>query len=100
MPVAAYRGKLSRMNATQTPAASSRWTEAWYLRHCEGYRVEADGRLLGYVEDVMIEPDEFLAHCGPVLDLVVGPPLRDTVSLADVVRVDDRRQVVAVTPRG
>lgn len=96
MPAVRGAATLLFMNATRTATARSRWTDAWCLRHCEGYRVEAAGRFLGYVEEVVIEPDEFLAESGPVLDLVVGPPTRDTVAAADVVRVDPRRQVVVV----
>jgi hypothetical protein len=100
MPGTRHAATLSSMEAMRSdPATRSRWTEEWCLRHCEGYRVEADGRFLGYVEEVVIEPDEFLADFGPVLDLVVGPPTGDTVSADDVVRVDDGRQLVVVRPR-
>ncbi|HSC92943.1 MAG TPA: hypothetical protein VLB86_14920 [Gaiellaceae bacterium] len=86
------------MTATITGPATRRFTEDWCLRHCEGYRVEVDGVLLGYVEEVVVGPDEVLARSGPVLELVVGPPASRSVPSADVLHVDGTRQLVVVAP--
>ena len=33
------------------------WNEAYVLRHCVGFRVEGPGGHLGYVEEVLLDPE-------------------------------------------
>jgi hypothetical protein len=38
--------------------AESRWTHDYLLRHCKGYRVDVPDGHLGYVEEIVLPPDE------------------------------------------
>jgi len=42
----------------RTHQAHEAWTREHWLGHCEGYRVESDEDLLGWVEEVLWTSDE------------------------------------------
>jgi hypothetical protein len=49
------------LERTQHPHEA--WTREHWLGHCEGYRVESDEDLLGWVEEVLWTPDESEPLC-------------------------------------
>jgi hypothetical protein len=51
--VRAPRGQ-TRVRAWSDPGC---WSEAYVLRHCVGFRVEGPGGHLGYVEEVLLDPE-------------------------------------------
>ena len=73
--------------------AESIWTHDYLLRHCDGCRVDSPDRHLGYVEDVVLIPDEseaigFLVRRDSGLVFVSVCQIRDFSPRAQRILVD------------
>lgn len=69
------------------------WTEEYLLRHCEGYRVDSLDGHAGYVEEIVLLPDEstpigFLVRDAPGLTFVSVQQIRDFSPRAQRIVVD------------
>jgi len=69
------------------------WTHDYLLRHSEQYRVDLPGRHLGYVEDIVLPPDEsepigFLVRGDSGLVFVSARQIRDFSPRAQRILVD------------
>jgi hypothetical protein len=67
------------------------WTEGYWLRHCTGFRVEGPEGRLGYVDDVLLDPE----GAAPVA-LVVRGRRATVVSVGEIVRFLPARELVLV----
>jgi len=73
--------------------AESCWEHDYLLRHCEQFRVDLLDRHLGYVEDIVLPPDEsepigFLVRGDPGLVFVSVRQIRDFSPQAQRILVD------------
>lgn len=93
--------------------AAAAFDSAYWLSHCEGFRVDAPGGSLGFVEEIVFagpgyEPKALVVAGGlsgrqrwlvPVADVAVVQPRRELVSLAsspaNVRHLAERRSEVA-----
>ena len=69
------------------------WTHEYLLRHCEGYRVDSPAGHPGYVEEIVLLPDEsepigFLVRGVSGLTFVCVHQIRDFSSRAQRIVVD------------
>ena len=78
------------MAAARTDRTEFCWTEAYALRHCEGYGVIGPEGRAGYVDEVWTYED------GEVAALVVAGKTRQIVLAPDVSNVDDRAELLTV----
>ena len=73
---------------------ASCWTDEYSLRHCEGYRADSpDGHHLGYVEEIVLLPDEsepigFLVRGASGLIFVSVHQIRDFSARAELIVAD------------
>lgn len=77
-----------------THEAESFWTHDHLLRHCEEYRVDLPDRHLGFVEDVVLSPDE----SEPIGFLVRGDSGLVFVSVGQIRDFSPRAQRILVDP--
>jgi hypothetical protein len=78
---------------THPTQGASCWTDEYLLRHCEGYRVDALDVHAGYVEEIVLLPDEstpigFLVRGGSGLTFVSVHQIRDFSPDAQRIVVD------------
>jgi hypothetical protein len=76
-----------------THEAESCWTHDYLLRHCEEFRVDFPDRHVGYVEDIVLPPDEseplgFLVRGDSGLVFVSVHHIRDFSPRAQRILVD------------
>jgi hypothetical protein len=76
-----------------TQQEASCWTHEYLLRHCEGYRVDSPDGHHGYVEEIVLLPDEdtptgFLVRGGSGLTFVSVDQIRDFSPGAQRILVD------------
>jgi hypothetical protein len=67
------------------------WTEGYWLRHCTGFRVEGSEGHLGYVDDVLLDPE----RSAPVA-LVVRGRCTTVVSVGEIVHFLPTQELVRV----
>jgi hypothetical protein len=67
------------------------WTEGYWLRHCTGFRVEGPEGQLGYVDQVLVDPE----RSAPVA-LVVRGRRTTVVSVGEIVRFLPTQELVLV----
>ena len=53
----------------ETNERHARWSDEYWLRHCEGFRVDCPDRHVGYVEEVRLslddgDPEELVVRVG------------------------------------
>ena len=70
------------------------WSEAYLLRHCTGFRVEGPAGHLGYVEEVLLDPEEDAPEA-----LVVRGTSAIVVPLRQIVRLVPGQECVLVGPK-
>ena len=75
-------GELFAAPTTYPKQDASCWTDEYLLRHCEEYRVDLLDVHLGYVEEIVLLPDEstpigFLVRGGSGLTFVSVHQIRD-----------------------
>jgi hypothetical protein len=87
------RGKSRRwiVRAALVEEGQHGWTEGHWLRHCTGFRVEGPGGRLGYVDQVLLDPE----GSAPVA-LVVRGRRATVVSVGEIVRFLPTRELVLV----
>lgn len=78
---------------TYSKQDASCWTDEYLLRHCEGYRVDSPEGHPGYVEEIVLLPDEsepigFLVRGGSGLTFVSVHQIRDFSPSAQRIVVD------------
>jgi hypothetical protein len=73
---------------------ASCWTDEYLLRHCEGYRVDSLDEHAGYVEEIVLLPDEST----PIGFLVRGVPGLTFVSVQQIRDFSPRAQRIVVDP--
>jgi hypothetical protein len=76
---------------TQDPSC---WTDEYLLRHCEGYRVDSPDAHAGYVEEIVLLPDEST----PIGFLVRGVPGLTFVSVQQIRDFSPQAQRIVVEP--
>jgi hypothetical protein len=69
------------------------WSEAYLLRHCTGFRVDGPARHLGYVEEVLLDPE------GDPEALVVRGASTIKVPVSRIRRLVPGRELVLVDPK-
>lgn len=77
--------------ATVLEEAQERWTEEYWLRHCRGFRVEGPDGWLGYVEEVLLDPEEHAPRA-----LVVRGRRVIVVPVGEIVRLLPRQERILV----
>ncbi len=77
--------------ATVFEEAQEHWTDEYWLRHCHGFRVEGPDGCLGYVEKVLLDPEEQTPRA-----LVVRGKRVILVSVGEIVRLLPREDRVLV----
>ena len=87
------RGELLAAPTTYPKQDASCWTDEYLLRHCEEYRVDLLDVHLGYVEEIVLLPDEstpigFLVRGGSGLTFVSVHQIRDFSPDAQRIVVD------------
>jgi hypothetical protein len=70
------------------------WSEAYVLRHCAGFRVEGPAGHLGYVEEVLLDPEEDAPRA-----LLVRGTTTIVVPLSRILRVVPGQERVLVGPK-
>ena len=70
------------------------WTHDYLLRHCEEFRVDLPDRHVGYVEDIVLLPDE----SEPIGFLVRGDTAPVFVSVRQIRDFSPRAQRILVDP--
>jgi hypothetical protein len=76
-----------------THESESFWTHDYLIRHCEEFCVDLPDRHLGYVEEVILPPDEsepfgFLVRCDSGLVFVSVSQIRDFSPRAQRILID------------
>jgi len=87
------RDEMPAAPVTDPTQDESCWTEEYLLRHCEGYRVDSLDGHAGYVEEIVLLPDEstpigFLVRDAPGLTFVSVQQIRDFSPRAQRIVVD------------
>jgi hypothetical protein len=68
------------------------WSEAYMLRHCTGFRVEGPAGHLGYVEEVLLDPE------GEPEALLVRSASASKIPVSRIRRLVPVRELVLVDP--
>jgi hypothetical protein len=74
--------------------AQACWSEAYVLRHCVGFRVEGPGGHLGYVEEVLLDPEGDTPEA-----LLVRGTSTIEVPVSRISRLVPGRELVLVGPK-
>ncbi len=77
--------------ATVLDEIQEHWTEDYWLRHCRGFRVEGPDGCLGYVDRVVLDPEEQEPSA-----LVVRGKRAILVPAGEIVRLVPREERVLV----
>jgi hypothetical protein len=88
------RGELLAAPTTYPKQDASCWTDEYLLRHCEEYRVDLLDVHVGYVEEIVLLPDEST----PIGFLVRGVSGLTFVSVHQIRDFSPRAQRIVVDP--